>query len=228
MWPHVRRHGACSDDPFACASSRSRAERNARRLAWLDAAAPSDRRPARGARGAHATGRGVVASRRGHVVAATEDRPRLPFAGGRWSCGAGSICRRWTYALERVIEVKSGVATGVHQPDLYWYALLAALRDGVAPRCVAVWTAADGLTTTAPISAGRAPLSSDADRRGRRTVDGAPRGALADLHRPSGLPMVRVARHVRDRPGLAARQRDRRPLARRRPHRQVRNAGDDA
>ena len=52
-----------------------------------------------------------------------------------------------------IIEVKAGSATGVHQPDLYWYALLAALRDGTAPRCVAVWTATDGLTTTAPISA---------------------------------------------------------------------------
>ena len=68
--------GRVPDDPFACALESLRAERDERCLAWLDAAAPDDaRRPARGARGARATNRGVVASRRGHVVAATR-RPR--------------------------------------------------------------------------------------------------------------------------------------------------------
>jgi hypothetical protein len=53
-----------------------------------------------------------------------------------------------------ILEVKAGVATGAHQPDLYWYALLGALRDHMAPRVVVVWSAGDATTVTAPISAG--------------------------------------------------------------------------
>ena len=36
-----------------------------------------------------------------------------------------------------IVEIKAGAATAIHQPDLYWYALLGALRDRrhAARRC---------------------------------------------------------------------------------------------
>ncbi len=149
--------GRVPDDPFASAVESLRAERSTRTLAWLDAAPPE----------VIADLRDDLAHRASRVRESwppvepnwwprPEDSARIPFAEGRLVLSGRFdllLGGRVTDFPRLVIEVKSGSATGVHQPDLYWYALLAALRDGVAPRCVAVWTAADGLTTTAPISA---------------------------------------------------------------------------
>ena len=149
--------GAVPDDAFASAIESLRAEGSARTLAWLDAAAPEVITELRTDL-AQRTAR--VRDSWPEVLAEwwprPEDSARIPFADGRLVLSGRFdllLGGRVTDLPRIVIEVKAGNATGVHQPDLYWYALLAALRDGVPPRCVAVWSAADGLTTTAPISA---------------------------------------------------------------------------
>ena len=149
--------GRVPDDPFASAIESLKAERSTRTLAWLDAAPPdviADLRDDLAHRVSQVASRGLPWTPIGGRDRRT--RRALPFAEGRLVLSGRFdllLGGRVTDFPRLVIEVKSGSATGVHQPDLYWYALLAALRDGVAPRCVAVWTAADGLTTTAPISA---------------------------------------------------------------------------
>ena len=150
--------GRVPDDPFACALESLRAERDERCLAWLDAAAPDD----------VADLREELEERTQRIAASwprvegtwwprPEDRATIAFAGGRLLLSGrfDLVVGGRPTPMERVIvEVKAGVATGVHQPDLYWYALLGALRDRMAPRVVAVWSAGDGTTVTAPISAG--------------------------------------------------------------------------
>ena len=148
--------GAVPEDTFASAVESLRAERNERTLAWLDAVTPEtiaglredlDDRAAR----VQDTWPAVLAE----WWPRPEDAARIPFAGGRIELSGRFdllLGGRATDLPRLIVEVKAGSATGVHQPDLYWYALLAALRDGAAPRCVAVWSAGDGITTTAPIS----------------------------------------------------------------------------
>jgi PD-(D/E)XK nuclease superfamily len=149
--------GRVPDDPYGSAVESLKAERSERTLAWLDAATPE----------VLVELREDLAHRASRVRESwpaidpawwprPEDSARLPFADGRLLLSGRFdllLGGRATDLPRLLVEVKSGSATGVHQPDLYWYALLAAMRDGAAPRCVVVWTAADGLTTTAPISA---------------------------------------------------------------------------
>lgn len=52
-----------------------------------------------------------------------------------------------------LVEVKSGAGSGVHRPDLFWYALLCALRDGEAPQAVATWAAASNSLSVEPVRA---------------------------------------------------------------------------
>ncbi len=150
--------GSVPADAYATAVEAVRAERDERALSWLEVASPEDLDGLREDLAERAER--IIES--WPAVAATwwprlEDRVTLPFAdgkvllSGRFDLLAGGA----PTPVERVIvEVKAGTATAVHQPDLYWYGLLGALRDHVAPRAVAVWSAADGKTTTAPISAG--------------------------------------------------------------------------
>jgi len=149
--------GAVPDDAFASAVESLRAERNERTLAWLDAAAPETIAGLREDLGDRAT---RLENSWPAVLPEwwprSEDAARIPFAGGRIELSGRFdllLGGRVTDLPPLIVEVKAGSATGVHQPDLYWYALLAALRDGAAPRCVVVWSAGDGITTTAPISA---------------------------------------------------------------------------
>ena len=150
--------GRLPDDPFASALESLRAERDERCLAWLDGAARDE----------IAELRHELDERAQRIEASwprveavwwprPEDRATIAFAGGRLLLSGrfDLVVGGRPTPMERVIiEVKAGLATGVHQPDLYWYALLSALRDRVAPRVVAVWSAGDGTTVTAPISAG--------------------------------------------------------------------------
>lgn len=150
--------GAVPDDPFACAIESLRAERDERCLAWLDAASPDE----------IADLRHELAERAMRIAESwppidgqwwprIEDRATIAFAGGRLLLSGrfDLVVGGRNTSLERVIvELKGGLATGAHQPDLYWYALLGALRDQTAPRVVAVWSAGDGTVVTAPISAG--------------------------------------------------------------------------
>jgi hypothetical protein len=53
-----------------------------------------------------------------------------------------------------LIEVKSGRRSDVHRFDGHWYALLAALRDGVAPAAVITWTADDDAVLADPVYVG--------------------------------------------------------------------------
>jgi hypothetical protein len=149
--------GAVPNDPFDHAVDALRAERDERAVAWLDAAEADVIRELRS----------DLADRAARVEASwpavptewwprLEDAARIPFAGGRRVLSGRfdlTLGGRAT-PLERVIvEIKAGAATAVHQPDLYWYGLLSALRDRIPPRVVAVWSAADGITTTAPVTA---------------------------------------------------------------------------
>jgi hypothetical protein len=53
-----------------------------------------------------------------------------------------------------LIEVKSGRRSDVHRFDGHWYALLASLRDGVAPAAVVTWTADDDAVLADPVYVG--------------------------------------------------------------------------
>lgn len=67
-----------------------------------------------------------------------------------------------------LVEVKSGRAAAAHQDEIYLYALLVALRDGVAPGVVARWyPGADptGLTVTLGVLEAAARRLSDGVRR---------------------------------------------------------------
>lgn len=149
--------GTVPDDPFEHAVDALRAERDERSLSWLDAA---DTDVIAGLRADLAVRASRVESTWPLVPSEwwprLEDPARIPFAGGRLVLSGRFDVMLGGRAtpLERVIiETKAGAATAVHQPDLYWYGLLAALRDRIPPRVVAVWSAADGITTTAPITA---------------------------------------------------------------------------
>lgn len=52
-----------------------------------------------------------------------------------------------------VVEVKSGRSWVGHRDDAFWYALLASLRDKVAPSAVITWTAADDQVLAEPVRA---------------------------------------------------------------------------
>ena len=150
--------GSVPPDPFECAVESLRAERDERALAWLE----SSSQDALDELGSELVERAARVRDSWPSVEGTwwprpEDRVSIPLAGGRVR-----LVGRFDLLLggaptpvERVIvELKAGTATAVHQPDLYWYGLLSALRDGVVPRAVAVWSAADGMTTAAPLGAG--------------------------------------------------------------------------
>ena len=130
--------GRVPDDPFTCAVESLRAERDERmpRVARRRAARRARRRCERSSRSAPQR---IAAS--WPPVEATwwprpEDRATIAFAGGRLLLSGrfDLVVGGRPTPIERVIvEVKAGVATGVHQPDLYWYALLGALRDRHGP-----------------------------------------------------------------------------------------------
>jgi len=149
--------GRVPDDPFEHAAGSLRAERDERAIAWLDAAGTDVIRGLR----ADLDGLAARLDASWPLVPSEwwprlEDVVRIPFAGGRLVLSGRFDVMLGGRAtpLERVIvEVKAGTATAVHQPDLYWYGLLSALRDRIPPRVIAVWSAADGVTTTAPITA---------------------------------------------------------------------------
>jgi hypothetical protein len=149
--------GAVPAEPFEHAIEALHAERDERAVAWLDGAEPEVIRDLR----ADLADRARRVGSSWPLVSSEwwprpEDGVRVPFADGRIVLSGRfdlMLGGRPTPLDRVVVEVKSGAATGVHQPDLYWYGLLGALRDGTPPRAVAVWSAADGVTTTAPISA---------------------------------------------------------------------------
>lgn len=149
--------GTVPNDPFEHAVDALRAERDERAISWLDGA---DTDVIAGLR-ADLAGRAERVDSSWPLVSSEwwprlEDPARIPFARGRLILSGRfdvMLGGRATPLPLVIVEIKAGAATAIHQPDLYWYALLGALRDHVAPRVVAVWSAADGITTTAPITA---------------------------------------------------------------------------
>lgn len=53
-----------------------------------------------------------------------------------------------------VVEIKSGELRADHRPDAFWYALLLAARDRIAPSAVITWSAFDGTAMEEPVTAG--------------------------------------------------------------------------
>ncbi len=150
-------NGAVPADPFSSAVEAVQAERDERVMAWLDAATPSDVDTLRVDLEARAGRVGAWPPIDAQWWPRLEDRVSLAFADGRLRLSGrfDLLLGGGPTPLPRiVVEVKAGNASSVHQPDLYWYALLSALRDDVCPRAVAVWSGADGATTASPVSAG--------------------------------------------------------------------------
>ncbi len=150
--------GQVPGDPYTSAVESLRVERDERCLAWLDAAPPDEIADLR----ADLAERAARIEQSWPVVDATwwprpEDRASIVFADGRIRLSGrfDLVIGGASTPVDRVIiEVKAGMAAGAHQADLYWYALLSALRDRMVPRLVAVWSASDGMTVTAPIGGG--------------------------------------------------------------------------
>lgn len=81
----------------------------------------------------------------------------IVFAGGRVVAsasfdlvlGGGATCRPGV-----VVELKTGPNRDEHRQDLFWYALLAALRDGRAPQAVATLAVGGGDLIVEPVGPG--------------------------------------------------------------------------
>ncbi len=201
--------GAVPADAYATAVEAVRAERDERALTWLEAASPED------LDGLHED----LAERAERIreswpaVEATwwprlEDRVTLPFAdgkvllSGRFDLLTGGA----PTPVERVIvEVKAGTATAVHQPDLYWYGLLGALRDHVAPphgRGVVRCRRQDHHRAN---QRGKPRVGGDAGRRCGTTLDRAQPRAGAIVVAAPWVPVVSCALGLCDRPGVEPR-----------------------
>ena len=115
-----------------------------------------------------------------------EDRALVTFARGQVVASARFDLLLGGGASERpkvLVEVKSGAGSGVHRPDLFWYALLCALRDDEAPQAVATWAATSNSLSVEPVRADTLEAAA------RRTVAGVERLlALASGRSPSVTP----------------------------------------
>jgi hypothetical protein len=135
------------------------AHNDAHALTWWEAAPASAR--ARVVTNAVAVVEGFVGVL-GSISPTWSPRPQTRaaagFAGGAVICSAAFDLELGSSVSARaIIDVKTGTSSGgaaEHADELYFYALLAALRDGRAPDFVATWYTADRTLDPRPVSLG--------------------------------------------------------------------------
>ncbi|MBK9178827.1 MAG: hypothetical protein IPM45_04520 [Acidimicrobiales bacterium] len=142
-------------------------------LAWVDGLGGPDRERVRTNLAGHAES---LAASLGVLDPAwwprCESRATVTFAGGRIVAGAAFdlvLGGRPTGRPTVLVELKSGPTRPEHRQDVFWYALLCALRDGEAPAVVATWSGGDATVVDTPVAEG--VLESAA----RRVIDAAVR-----------------------------------------------------